>query len=211
MAMPVPLPDRDGELELHRRLLAGDDPTAVRDFIAAYLDQLTHWLERANSVQAQDLCGDAAERAILSTLKNPASYDPGRQTLIAYLRMAATMDLRTLLAREAKYRERHVSMNDVEDSPKAGKYLGCHDDPSLPMQLREEAQARMQAIPASLLEGLTEIEKRVYELLMQGARKREEFAAACEVTDLSVEEQAKEVNRVKDRLKRRLKRAGGSP
>ena len=53
--------------------------------IFKYLDFLVLWLEQHNARSVRDLCGDAAERAILSVIKNPASYDPNKLTLIGYL------------------------------------------------------------------------------------------------------------------------------
>jgi hypothetical protein len=206
---PLLLPDRAAELDLHRRLLAGD-PTASADLASAYLDLLVHWLEDRNKRRVWELCPEAAETALLAVIKNPASYDRDKGTLIAYLRMSAQRDLQTLIAREQKHQRQRIPMDAVELSPDAGKYLGRPDDPSLRLRQQEEERLLMEAIPASVREGSTESELRVLHLMLCGVRKHAEFAEAYEVTHLPMPEQEREVKRVKDRLKTRLKRAKGN-
>ncbi|MBY0528469.1 MAG: hypothetical protein K2R98_34075 [Gemmataceae bacterium] len=203
---PPSLPDRAAELQLHQRLL-DDDPTATDDFATAYLDYLVTWLEENNSAWARDLCGDAAERAILSVLKNPRSYDPDQQTLLAYLRMSAKCDLQSLIAKEQRHHQQRIPMHAVELSEDAGKYLGRLDDPSTRLRLHEEESDLMQSVPPSVLEGLSERELRVLDLMLHRIKKHDEFAVAYEVTDLPLEVQKLEIKRVKGRLQARLKRA----
>jgi hypothetical protein len=82
--------DRRG---LHERLLAWN-PTAPADLALAYLDRLAEWLMRVNPMIHPNDCSSAAEDAILKLIKNPGSYDPGKQTLEAYLRMLPTSSIR---------------------------------------------------------------------------------------------------------------------
>jgi hypothetical protein len=121
--------------------------------------------------------------------------------------MSAQGDLRNALRREARRRRRDRVA--VELSRDTGKYLSREDDPSLPLRIAEaEAEAR-EAVPASVREGLSEAEGRVWELMQCGERRTEVYAAALGITHLPWEEQRREVKRVKDRLTKRCERAEG--
>jgi hypothetical protein len=78
--------DRRG---LHERHLAGD-PTAPADLALAYLDDLAEWLMRVSPEIHPNDYSTAAEDAILTLIKDSGPYDPGMQTLEAYLRMLPT-------------------------------------------------------------------------------------------------------------------------
>ena len=87
----------------------------------------------------------------------------------AELRMAAQRDLQNALRKERRHQRNRRDWNLVEDAPEAGKYLGRDDDPSLRLQLAEAE--RQAAPPEALLRGLTEVERRVLELMRQGERR----------------------------------------
>jgi DNA-directed RNA polymerase specialized sigma24 family protein len=108
----LPLPPDDGP-ELHRRLCEGD-PVAPSDLARAYFTPLIAWLGRTNPRVAPEYCADAAGQAIMDLIRKPSSYNPGRQELAAYLRMAATGDLRNLLRREGRHRRRRRDLGSVE-------------------------------------------------------------------------------------------------
>src|SRR5262249_36201830 len=124
--------------------------------------------------------------------------------------MSAQGDLRNLLARERKHLRKRVSLESVELSPDAGKYLGRTDDPSLPLQMAEEVRKTADAVPASVGEGLSDRKLKVLELLLKKERKTTVYARACGLQHLPFKEQQDEVKRLKDRIKQRLKRAGGT-
>lgn len=84
---------------LHQRLLAGDDPTAVSDCIAAHLEPLTAWLLDRNPILDPHLCEEASEEALLALVKEPAKYQSDLLELDSYLRLAASRDLLNLLRR----------------------------------------------------------------------------------------------------------------
>ena len=65
------------------------DPIATHDLMVAYFDYLVDWLEAHNVRQVWSLCDDAAGRAIAALMKKPASYQPEKLKLAAYLHMAA--------------------------------------------------------------------------------------------------------------------------
>jgi DNA-directed RNA polymerase specialized sigma24 family protein len=193
--------DQDG-LQLYGRLKSGDKTTSA-DIAAAYLDPLIDWLIGTNPTLHPHDCCEAADEAILSLLRNPDGYDPLKLGLFAFLQMSAQGDLKNLLARERRHRRRCQQLSIVELGEDAGKYSGADDDPSFNLLL---AEAEAESVPAEVGDGLSEVEKRVLELMLAGERHTEAYAAVMGISDLPVEEQRREVKRVKDRLKKRLER-----
>jgi len=204
---PVLLLSRADERALHQRLAAGD-PVASAELAETYLPALMTWLEQHNRQVDPALCGDAADRALLSLIDRPGAYDPQRQSLEVYLRMSAQGDLMNLLRRQWTRTQHEVPWSAVELSPQRGKYLRRDDDPAQPLEIRELME---RAVPAAVREGLTEVETRVLELLLQKERRTAEYARVCGLDHLPAEEQAREVKRLKDRLKQRLKRSRHRP
>jgi RNA polymerase sigma-70 factor (ECF subfamily) len=195
--------------QLYRQLVDGD-PTAPSDLAVAFLDPLIDWLTEHNRAIPLDLINQAAEDAILALIRNPASYRPQKGSLEAYLRMSAQADLRNLLQRETRYRNRHERLEVVELSQERGKYLGRTDDPSLALRIEEEQMSMTGERAGRVLTGLTEEEARVWELMEDGERRHACYAEACGITDRPLEEQRRHVKQVKDRLKKRSQRQGGS-
>jgi RNA polymerase sigma-70 factor (ECF subfamily) len=203
----APAPTQEEALRLYQRLLDAD-PTAPSDLAAAYLEPLVLWLNEHNRGVAPEFCIEAAEDAVLALIRRPDAYRPDRLGLEAYLRMAAQGDLRNLLRGERRHHRHREPWEVVELSPGGGKY-SWQEDPSLPLQIAEEQRAA-QSVPDSVREGLSEPETRVLELMLRGERKTSAYAAAYGIGHLPVEEQRREVKRVKDRLKKRWERAGGA-
>lgn len=197
---------------LHARLLAAD-PTAPADLAVAYLESLEDWLSRHNPRADPDACATAAEDAILALIKNPASYRPERQALEVYLRLSSAGDLKNLLRAEQRHSRRRADLHAVELSPVAGKYLqDVEADPARVMERREieERWARAEPpIPATVQDRLTPEEAAVMRLMRQHERRTAIYAAVLGLTDRPAAEQRRAVKRVKDRLTKRLERAGG--
>lgn len=204
----APLSAEQGRV-LHRRLLDGD-PVAPSDLAVEYLDGLAEWLLERNPSIEPHLCETAAADAILALAKNPASYRPEHSSLTSYLRMSAFGDLKNLLAKECRHRG---SETVVELSALDGKYV--RDDASDPARLAEEheearriARLRNDVIPREVQAGLTAEEREVLELMMDGERKTEPYARALRIVHLPADQQRRDVKRVKDRLMKRIRRAG---
>lgn len=200
---PFPTPSSDEARSIHARLVDGD-PTAPADLAIAYLDPLTVWLQAHNPrLSDPHLCATAAEDALLALIKNPLSYNPDRQTLEVYLRMSARGDLLNLLDREQRHQNRQASWEAVELSPDRRKYLqDSTSDPELQVISTEEAN-RTVTIPR----GLTPPEERVLSLMLDGERKTVAYVDAMGIGHLPLDDQRREVKRVKDRLKKRIARA----
>lgn len=198
------------EADLYQRLRDGD-PLAPSDLAVAYLDDLADWLGARNPGADPHACQTAAEDALLSLMKNPASYKPELRGLTGYLRMAATGDLRNLLKSERRHTLRSTSFEAVELSGEAGKLTQEDADPAVIAERREAEQPAsvgMPVLPAAVQATFTPEEQQVRELMWRREYKSAVYAAVLHIADRPVEEQQQEVKRVKDRIKKRLKRAG---
>jgi RNA polymerase sigma-70 factor (ECF subfamily) len=205
-----PLMSPEEERELHRRLVEGD-VTAPAELAIGFLKPLVAWLVEKNSWRiAEELCNEAAEDALIGLMKSPQSFNPARgKRLVAYLRMSAQGDLRNILRRESLKRHHQIRLEDVELSPQAGKYLAAHDDPSLGLDIQEECARATTQVVSQARDGLTAGESRALDLTLQGERKTAVFAEALGIGNWPTKEQRAEVKRVKDKLKKRLKRGRG--
>jgi DNA-directed RNA polymerase specialized sigma24 family protein len=202
--IPPPPADADG-LRLHRAL-STPDPLATFDFARAYMDHLSAWLRANNSPAAASLCEDAASEAVFSILHNPEQFDPAKGTsLLTFLRNAAQRDLLNLLRRESRHAHEPLDENRVELIPFAGNHDGKDDDPlEILCDLEDEQERR--AFFQELRGKLSEKDRRVLNLMLNGERRIALFAEALEVTHLAVEVQEVEVKQAKDRIKARGKR-----
>jgi hypothetical protein len=195
---PQPPLEEEGLL-LHRRLCdENGSRTATAEFADRYFPFLRGWLAERNSGIDPHLCDEAAGQALVSLFKNPHAYKPRRGGLTAYLKMAAQGDLINLLQREARHHRGRVPWECVELEAAAGNYLGRDED--------EPGAA--DALLADVLAGMTAEERRVFDLMRQGERRTPAFAEVLGLGGRPAEEQEKEVKKVKDRIKARLKRAG---
>ncbi|GAC1639433.1 MAG: hypothetical protein NVS4B2_28880 [Chloroflexota bacterium] len=205
------LPTQEEALGLHRRLLEGD-VVASSEVAMAYLDWLAEWVIARNPSVDRHLCETAAEDALLGLMRRPASYKPERASLEAYLRMSASGDLKNALRSEARRRQRQANLEAVELSPDMRKYLQDGDgDPARIVEIREWRDERMRetiAVPQAVLDGLSPQEREVLELMHIKERKTEIFAAVLGISHLPPDDQRSEVKRVKDRLTKRVERAG---
>lgn len=198
--------------DLYRRLLA-DDPVAPAEFAEAALEPLIAYLAAHNPGLDPHLHHTAAEDAVLALIKRPEAYDPRRGPLVLYLQRSAQGDLQNALAREGRLARRRTDLDAVALSPERRKYLqDVGADPARIAQAREEVVemiARRAQVPDRVRAGLTEGEARALALMRQGERKTGVYAEALGIAHLNAEAQRREVKRVKDRVQKRIERAGG--
>jgi hypothetical protein len=197
------LPAAARPLSLWERLLVRD-PLAWSDLCTTFLDPLMAWLGRRVPYADADLIAEAAENALLGLAKNPQTYNPRRASLEGYLRLSARGDLLNLLQKERRRQRGRCDLKIVELGPRAGKYLGRDEDPSWRLRLVEEG-SRLLRPPVEL----SAAEGRVWELMQRGERRTPVFAEALGLSSLPQGEQRAAVKRVKDRITKRLERAGG--
>jgi RNA polymerase sigma-70 factor (ECF subfamily) len=150
---------------------------------------------------------EAAGDTLCDYVKNPATYRPELLNLTAYLRMAAKRDLLNLCKKEHRHHEHRVAMSLVEFANERGNLSGENDNPVDRLEREEEAM-RANDLLQALVQDFTPEERRVAELMRDGQRQTQVFAEAIGQGHLPVEEQKREVKRVKDRIKKRLERGG---
>ncbi len=201
--------DEEGR-DLRARLLAGDT-TASNDVVAAYLDDVADWLEALYTQEHPNDCSTAAADAILTFIRNPATYDPEKQTLEKYLRMSADGDMKNLLRSERRHGKRRVNLEIAE--PSLEKRLQDEEaEPHRVLERRAEkavVDAKVRSlVPDWLAAGSTPEEVHVLGLMRIGERRTRVYAAALGISHLPFEQQQREVKRTKDRLKKR-ERTGG--
>ena len=183
---------------LYQRFCTGDR-LAQAALAAAVLDPLVAHLRRRRGAD-EHACLTAAEDAVLSLIRNPAIFDPAKRGLIGFLKMAAEGDLLNALERERRHHTNRENRDCVElpaaggNSTAEGREAGLpsFDDPGV----------------AAEVASFTAAEREVLRLMRDGERRTPAFAAALGIGHLPPADQAGEVKRAKDRLVKRLQRAG---
>jgi hypothetical protein len=192
-------PEADDLAAIFERFVQGDR-VAQSDFIVAVLDPLVNHLRTWRGGVDEHMLITAAGDAVLSLIHNPSLFDKTKSNLISFLRMAAKRDLLNILERESKHHRGRENSDCVEleadgrntSVEELGDNLPSFDDPSL----------------AAEIACFNDIERRVFELMRNGEKRTTAFAEVMGGSLLPVEDQAREVKRMKDRITQRLKRAG---
>ncbi len=195
---------RDEELALHQRLLDGD-PAAPNDCVALCFPIVYAALARRRiEVRDPHLVEEAAGSALLDYVRRPESYRPERGPLLGFLTMAADRDLKNALARERRHRLRAVPLADVEHALPGGNEVQEADEIELPPGV-----TRAQALAELWRRVKDPRDRRVLELMMvDEVRENAVYARLLGITHLDHEQRDREVKRVKDRLKKVVRRLG---
>ena len=196
-------------LDLWRQLRDGD-AVAGSDLAVAYVDWLSAELCRANPRIDPHLSETAADDALLNLLKHPGAYDPDRLPLHRYLLMAARRDLQNLVRSESRHWRGRGDWEAVELFVESGNDGRGEDDPARIVEAEDDAAERAARIAALRPDGMSREEALAWPLMQAGVRKTEEYAATLGWSDLPIDEQRRKVKQVKDRLLKRLARAGRS-
>ncbi|HEX3151338.1 MAG TPA: hypothetical protein VHR66_24885 [Gemmataceae bacterium] len=204
---PHELPTPEEERDLHRRLVERD-PVAPSDLADAYLQHLVDWLRRKNLRSIpDDFITEAAGDALVSLMKRPESYRGDTElSLVAYLQMSASADLKNVLAKQQRWTARNISLAAVEVAPDGGKVLSVTDDPADQLVLEEDVELIRNEIMPALRDGLTAEELRCLDLLLECERSTEPYADVLGIGHLEIDEQRRLVKQVKDKLQRRITR-----
>jgi RNA polymerase sigma-70 factor (ECF subfamily) len=194
--------DEDWYRQIHERLLAGD-PVAPGELAEAVWKRLVKALDgKYPRLPDRDALRDAASDALLSYIKRPTQFDPTKRGLFGFLVMAAEGDLRNALAKTARRTRNEVSLEDVELPDTSGKEKREGPGP----------QARIVAQRIHLRIGTLfsdPKDREAVELLIEGERSTAAFAKLWGLEGLPAKDQAREVKRHKDRIKKTLQRHGG--
>lgn len=195
---------KDVGYPLHQRLLDGD-LTATAEIAESFMRPLYAKLyRRYPKLDDPHLIETAVEDALLNYFGRPQQYDPGRLNLFSYLRMSAEGDLRNLLSKHRKDRERHVALETVElNDTSSEQSVEVPDD----FDLEAEVASRDLAIYSRISELLPNLlDQEIALLIIEGERATDVYAQVLGIAHLPPGEKADEVKRHKDRIKKRLKR-----
>ena len=202
----LPFPSADEGRELHRRLLA-QDSTAPLEVCTRYAEPLLEFLLSLDRHADEQACNSAVGDALMNYVQRPETFDPAIRDLSAFLRMAAKRDLSNLARAERRHHRKREADFRVEDANVCGNHF--EDDPAASMERREEREAARVPLEAVRAE-CDEEERLVLDLMIEGERSTERFAAVLGEGHTSEEDQRRAVKRVKDRIKKRIERKGGS-
>ena len=188
-------------LDLHNRLLS-HDPVATGEIFSAVVPELEKHLRLRLPSLAVGVDPDIYISAVYETLtdyfKNPEKYDPHKSGLLTYLRLACWRDLQNLLRKESRHASGRVWLESVEFS--------LSDGNDVSEKVAQDLDERR--LVADLKQGMTPDERAVFALMMEGERSTRVAAEAMNIGHLSPGEQRRQVKRVKDRIKRRIRRRG---
>lgn len=197
----------DDSRALHARILAGDRALSAVLFERWHAGLLRELHQKFPTLDLAEV-SDAITDVIFSYVERPAQYQPERLPLDRYLRMAAQGDLLNLITK----RERQPQLVPFDPV--------VHDRPARnSMQEAEERDAQRAAfLPADLpweafVLKLADLfpdpnDRAVIELMAEGEREATRYAQVLGCDHLALETQRRQVNKVKDRIRVRLKRYG---
>ena len=200
-------------LALHRRLMERD-PLAAQDLWLLYFDRLARYATNQifDTVAREDAGFNLAMHVITAMLDRPERFDPSRgKSVYGYLMMDLKGDVRNYIAR-VRREPRQIRLDAPiggDDDDVGNQDLGGNlpsDEPG-PEAIVEsaESQARVNAIRERVVE--TDEEGIVFDLqYVAGERTTEAFAGPLGITGLPQSEQVLVVQKLKDRLAKRLRR-----
>ncbi|HEX4607222.1 MAG TPA: hypothetical protein VH092_03370 [Urbifossiella sp.] len=188
------LPDPDADLLARLRV---GDTVAPAELAVAHMDGLVVYLRQRYPSAHEHFLFEAAGDAVLALIKNPGAFDPARNTLAGYLRMAALGDLHNLFHKEGRHHRDRAGPDSVELVPD-DRNEGM-DEPDGPSFDAPEL--------AAVIARLNEIERRFFDLIRSGENRTAVLAPVLGLGDRPEAEQQAEVKKMRDRLIKRFQRA----
>lgn len=200
-------PDDDLLQELHElhRLLVDGDPIAPARLAELLIPLLVYRLsKRYPNIADTHLVETAVHDAFLSYIEKPEQYNPSLLPLDSYLRMSADGDLRNLLNRSSHQTYPRQLGQIVElDALPAELQVEDRSGPTVEDEVLNRNASIWQHL-ATLVDDPVDYE--LVMLMMENERRTTEYAIVLGMSHLSPDDQAREVKRHKDRLKKQLQR-----
>jgi len=201
---------------LHIAYTSGD-PTASGEIFLRYYDllkdDLREYIARKNyfllNGEIDEVADNAALQAIETYLRNPQTYNPDLKTLGGYLKMSAQGDFLNLFKRE-RQREAGNQTGVVRFDFENWNDL-VPEDSDLVAEV-EDASAASELLSFAQSCAHNDEDRTVLALMLRFEKKTGTFAGALGIAHLPEKDQRAQVNKIKDRLSKRLKRGyrGGS-
>lgn len=186
---------------IHERLLALDPVASTELADAVWTPLVKELRKRHPRLNPSDLLLDAAADAVMNYIKRPRQFDPDRRGLFDYLVMSAEGDLRNALAKASRRKRVEISVDDVELFSVVGKE--SLEKSETGGRVTQEVRERIAMIFRDPRD------REALELIFDGERSTAVFARVWGLRNLSAKEQALEVKRQKDRVKKMLQRHMG--
>ena len=188
--------------ELHEALVADEDPTVPARLAEVLLAALRRRLASSKTPDPHSV-ESLINLSIARYLNKPWRYQPERGPLLAYLWQDVTGDLKNEWERRIRVREQEssslaaVGLGTAERNPTVEEeVLDTVDRFDVPTVVLERAREQLGRF--------SEQDRQLIMLLGEGVRSTTPYAEVLGITHLPARAQAKEVNRHKDRLKKRL-------
>lgn len=200
----MPTPSQDALLELHSRLLKKYPEDTPDELANTLLPWLIEQLTRAYpTVSDPHLIDEAAVDALWDYLRRPEQYQPARgASLTTYLLMAARGDLLNKFQKQKRIAVHEKNYEEgVEVEAVAGN-INMGED----LEAMETARRLSHAVNQKITDG---VDRKVLALMMNGERNTSEYVKVLGMESRPADQQAREVKRVKDRLKKVLSRLKG--
>ena len=206
-----PFANCDEDLRLQQRLKE-KDPTAVQELIKRFYPYLVNSLKKSHSyiepaLDPENLYRQAAMTTILALAERPTIYDPSKGCMKDFLKMAARADLKNELQKAR--RRSHPSLEEegvVREGPRGNIYgregvLGVEEE-VVSGEERETWRRHLEKV----MEILSEEERGVLDVMLEGERKTEVYAQVLGLDHLPVDRQRREVYKIKDRIRKKVRR-----
>ncbi len=186
-------------VELIRRLSSDPpDPTAISELFILFYERLILKLKNQHLTTDEDEIREVAFQSIERFAEYPQRFDPQKKTLIGYLVMDATGDLRNRVNRRG-YKKKWMTL--VEDWSTHGNKVS-EKSSDFDMDAIELYLSKLR----KLMPNDTDFE--VAKLMEMGIRSTEEFVRILKIEHISAREQRLIVKRNKDRICKHLQRSG---
>ncbi len=186
------------ELGFHQRILARTDPIAFAELADTLYSSLVQVVCKRAGIQAdQVLVEEAVGQALLDYHDHPGNYDPERISLHSYLVMAAYRDFQNAVAKEQRVKAHQVSLFDLA----LQGYDIADEQGTVDSHLQVE---ELQVIIDGIFSDAGE--RRIVTLILNKVQALTPYAQVLGIAHLPLEDQRKQVQLVKSRLIRRLRR-----
>jgi hypothetical protein len=188
-------------LHLIRRLSSDPpDPTVLSELFMLCYEPLIASLKKQYPTTDEDEIREIAFQTIQQFAEAPQKFDPQKKTLLGYLLMDATGDLKNTFNRKG-YEKNWTFL--VEDwAPYGNRTIEETSNPEREAEAVEQYLTKLRELTPDDTDFI------IAKMMEMGVRSTEEFAKALKIDHLSDEEQRSVVKRHKDRIGKHLLRNG---
>lgn len=192
------------ELNLHHRLISGDETATAELSIMYYEKIIEHFIKKhKRTIADEDMIVSITADVILDYVDRPLKYNPEKRSLYGYLKMAVDGDIRNAIAKQTKVNNNQKEIDDTVELDTTFRN-SIHEVDHVSKLIDEEIEQRTQKKIERMFPDA--IDQAIIELMRSKVRKTEDYAKVLGVKHLSIKEQFDIVKRNKDRIKAKLSR-----